>query len=161
MAHMTVKWSEEGKGTEKWCKILVIAEGKMSLSWDTESRWISIIDKMKWEEKSTVRCSSSDNKNRARGFVMVVREWMQNKSHHHVHESRIFSKRSTWCKKMLTTSSRVLTKSRHEFIPGHSPQMLTTRIVRKLCPRDPKHIRNQLQCDRNACTSNASEEKRY
>ena len=33
MAHMTKKWSEEGKGTEKWHKIHVIAEGKMSLSW--------------------------------------------------------------------------------------------------------------------------------
>ena len=32
MAHMTEKWEEEGKGTEKWCKILVIVEGKMSLS---------------------------------------------------------------------------------------------------------------------------------
>ena len=32
MAHMTEKWVEEGKGTEKWHKILVIAEGKMSLS---------------------------------------------------------------------------------------------------------------------------------
>ena len=32
MAHMTKKWTKEGKGTEKWRKILVIAEGKMSLS---------------------------------------------------------------------------------------------------------------------------------
>ena len=38
MAHMKVKWSDKGKGTEKWCKILVIAEGKMSLSLDAESR---------------------------------------------------------------------------------------------------------------------------
>ena len=38
MAHMTVKWSEEGKGTEKWRKILVIVEGKMCLSRDAESR---------------------------------------------------------------------------------------------------------------------------
>ena len=38
MAHMKVKWSDEGKGTEKWCKILVIAEGKMSLSRDAESK---------------------------------------------------------------------------------------------------------------------------
>ena len=86
---------------------------------------------------------------------------MQNKSHHHVHESRTFSKRSTWCKQTLTPSRRALTKNRHELIPGHSPQMLTTRIVRKLYPRDPKHIHNQLRCDRNACTSNASEEERY
>ena len=37
MAHMKVKGSNAGKGTEKWRKILVIAEGKMSLSWDAES----------------------------------------------------------------------------------------------------------------------------
>ena len=91
----------------------------------------------------------------------IVREGMQNKSHHHVHESRTFSKRSTWCKKTLTPSNKALTKSRHELISGHSPQMLTTRIVRKLYPRDPKHIRNQLRCDRNVRTSNTSEEKRY
>ena len=28
---ITWKWSDKGKGTEKWRKILVIAEGKMSL----------------------------------------------------------------------------------------------------------------------------------
>ena len=38
MAHMMVKWLEEGKETEKWRKILVIVEGKMSLSWDAESK---------------------------------------------------------------------------------------------------------------------------
>ena len=38
MAHMKVKWSDKGKGTEKWRKILVITEGKMSLSWDAESK---------------------------------------------------------------------------------------------------------------------------
>ena len=86
---------------------------------------------------------------------------MQNKSHHHVHESKTFSKRLTWCKQMLTPSRRALTKSRHELIPRHSPQTLTTRIVRKLYPRDPKHIRNKLRCDRNVRTSNTSEEERY
>ena len=30
MAHMTWKWSETGKRTKKWHRILVIAEGKMS-----------------------------------------------------------------------------------------------------------------------------------
>ena len=30
MAHMKVKGSDAGKGTEKWHKILVIAEGKMT-----------------------------------------------------------------------------------------------------------------------------------
>ena len=86
---------------------------------------------------------------------------MQNKSHHYVHESRTFSKKLTWCKQTLTPSRRALTKRRHELIPGHSPQTLTTRIVKKLYPRNPKHIRNQLRCDRNVRTSNASEEKRY
>ena len=37
MAHMKVKGSDAEKGTEKWRKILVIAEGKMSLSRDAES----------------------------------------------------------------------------------------------------------------------------
>ena len=92
---------------------------------------------------------------------VIVRKWMQNKSHHHVHESRTFSKRSTWCKETLTPSSRAFTKRRHELIPGHYPQTLTTRIVKKLYPRDPKHIRNQLRCDRYARTSNASEKERY
>ena len=38
MAHMKVKWSNKGKGTKKWRKILVIEEGKMRLLWDAESR---------------------------------------------------------------------------------------------------------------------------
>ena len=62
---------------------------------------------------------------------------------------------------MLTPSSKALTKRRHELIPRHCPQTLTVRIVRKFYPRDMKHIRNQLQCDRDACTSNASEKERY
>ena len=92
---------------------------------------------------------------------VVVREWMQNKGHHHVHKSRTFSKKPTWCKLTLTPIRRAFTESSHELILGYSPQTLTTRIVRKLYPKDPKHIRNKLQCDRNARTSNASEEKRH
>ena len=37
IAHMKVKWSNARKGTEKWRKILMKAEGKMSLSRDAES----------------------------------------------------------------------------------------------------------------------------
>ena len=85
---------------------------------------------------------------------IVVKEWMQNKGPHHVYESRTFSKRPTWCKLMLTPIRRALTESSHELIFGHSPQMLTTRIVRKLYPRNPKHICNKLQCDKNTCTLN-------
>ena len=32
MTHIMWKCYDTGKGTEKWCKILVIAKGKMSLS---------------------------------------------------------------------------------------------------------------------------------
>ena len=37
MAHMKVKGLDTGERMEKWRKILMIAEGKMSLSWDAES----------------------------------------------------------------------------------------------------------------------------
>ena len=47
MAHMLVKWSDAGKGIEKWRKILVIAEGRMSLSRDVESLWTSMIERIK------------------------------------------------------------------------------------------------------------------
>ena len=55
----------------------------------------------------------------------------------------------------------MLTESRHELILGHSPQTLTRRIVEKLYPRNPKHIRNKLRCDRNGNTSNTSNKMRY
>ena len=41
------KWSNRGKGIEKWRKILVIAEGKMSLSRVAESLCTSMIEIMK------------------------------------------------------------------------------------------------------------------
>ena len=65
MAHMTEKWSKEGKGTEKWHKIHMIAEGKMSLSLIAISLHTSIIDRIKCEGKSIVGCSRRDNKNQA------------------------------------------------------------------------------------------------
>ena len=37
MAHIKEKGSNVGKGTKKWCKIFMIAEGKISLSQDAES----------------------------------------------------------------------------------------------------------------------------
>ena len=39
--------------------------------------------------------------------------------------------------------------------------MLTGRIVRKLYPRNLKHIRNKLWCDRNRNTSDTSNKMRY
>ena len=47
MAHITWKWSEMGKGTEKWRKIIVIAEGKMSLSWVVVSLYTSMMERTK------------------------------------------------------------------------------------------------------------------
>ena len=72
MAHMIEKWSEEGKGIEKWHKIRVIAEGKMSLLWVAVSLYTSIIERTKCEGKSIVRCSNKESKNRARGFVIEL-----------------------------------------------------------------------------------------
>ena len=39
--------------------------------------------------------------------------------------------------------------------------MLIGRIVGKLYPRNPKHIRNKLRCDKNRSTSDTSNEMRY
>ena len=63
MADMTEKWSEEGKGTEKLHKIRIIAEGKMSLSRVAVSLNTSIIERIKCEGKSIVRCSRRESKN--------------------------------------------------------------------------------------------------
>ena len=86
---------------------------------------------------------------------------MQNKSHHHVHESRPFSKGLTWCKLMIAPIFETLTENRNHLIFGHSPQTLTIGVVRMLYPRNMKHIHNQLWCDDNACTSKASRKERY
>ena len=47
MTHITWKWLEMGKGTEKWHEILVIAEGKMNLSWVAVSLYTSMIERIK------------------------------------------------------------------------------------------------------------------
>ena len=47
MTHITWKWLDIGKGTEKWRKILVIAKRKMSLSWVAVSLYTSMIERMK------------------------------------------------------------------------------------------------------------------
>ena len=72
MAHMTEKWAEEGKGTEKWCKIRMIAEGEMSLSWVAVSLYTSIRERIKCEGKSIVRCSNKESKNQAQGSVIEL-----------------------------------------------------------------------------------------
>ena len=72
MAHITGKWSEEGKGTEKWNKIRMIAKGKMSLSRVAVSLYTSIIERIKCEGKSIVRCSNKESKNQAQGSVIEL-----------------------------------------------------------------------------------------
>ena len=72
MAHMTWKWLETGKGTEKWRKILVIAEGKMSLSWVAVSLNTSMMERIKCKGKSIVICSKRESKNQARGLVIEL-----------------------------------------------------------------------------------------
>ena len=47
MAHITWKWSDKRKGTEKWHKILMIAEGKISLSRVAISLYTFMIERMK------------------------------------------------------------------------------------------------------------------
>ena len=61
IAHMIEKWSEKGKGTEKWNKIHVIVKGKMSLSRVAVSQYTSVRERMKCEGKSIVRYSRRDN----------------------------------------------------------------------------------------------------
>ena len=57
MVHITGKWSEEGKGKEKWHKIRVMAEGKMSLSRVEIFLYTSIMERIKCKGKSIVRCA--------------------------------------------------------------------------------------------------------
>ena len=92
---------------------------------------------------------------------VIVRKRVQNKSHHHVHESRTFSKGRTWCKLTITPISGTLAKSRNHLIFGHSPQTLITGVVKMLYPQDTEHIRYQLWCDNYTHTSNASVKERY
>ena len=72
MEHMTEKWSKEGKGTEKWHRIYIIAEGKMSLSRVGVSLYTSKTERIKCEGKSIVRCSNKESKNRAQDSVIEL-----------------------------------------------------------------------------------------
>ena len=92
---------------------------------------------------------------------VIMREWAQNKSHHHVYESRTISKSLTWCKLTITPIRRALVECRNHLVFGHNPQMLTSRVVRMLYPRNMEHIEYQLRCDNNARTSNVSMKERY
>ena len=65
---------------------------------------------------------------------VIVREWVQNKSYHHIHESRNFSKGLTWCKLTITQIRRALAESKNHLVFGHNPQTLTFGVVRMLHP---------------------------
>ena len=92
---------------------------------------------------------------------VIMRERIEYKGYHHVQKPWAFRKTQTVSELALTPLGRTLRKSRFEVILRHNPQTLTTKVVKELYPRNPKHICNKLRCDRNARTSNASEEKRY
>ena len=47
IAPIIEKWLDKGKGTEKWRKILVIVEGKMSLSRVAVSLYTSMMERIK------------------------------------------------------------------------------------------------------------------
>ena len=92
---------------------------------------------------------------------VIVRKKVQNKSHHHVRESRTFSKCRTWCILTIAPISGTLVKRKDHLVFGHSPQTLIIEVVRMLYPQDTEHIGYQLRCDHYACTSNVSMKGRY
>ena len=75
---------------------------------------------------------------------VVVRERIEYKGHHPVQKSRAFGKARAVSELALTPLRRTLTKRGHELIFGYNPQTFTGRIVKKIYPRNPKHIRNKL-----------------
>ena len=61
----------------------------------------------------------------------------------------------------LTLIRRALIESKHKLVFEHSLQTLTTKVVRKVYPRNTEHIRNNLRCESNARTSNVSDKMKY
>ena len=90
-----------------------------------------------------------------------MRERIEYKGHHHVQKPRPFCNAQAVSELVLTPLRRMLTESKHELILRHNPQTLTRRIVGKLYPRNPKHIRNKLWCGRNRNISDTSNKMRY
>ena len=62
---------------------------------------------------------------------------------------------------MVTPIRRVLVESRDHLVFGHSPQTITSGVVRILFPRNTEHICNKLRCDNNARTLNVSVKEMY
>ena len=61
-----------GEETEKWHKVRVIVERKMSLLRVAVSLNTSIIERIKCEGKSIVKCSNKESKNRAQGSMIEL-----------------------------------------------------------------------------------------
>ena len=87
---------------------------------------------------------------------VVVWKRIEYKGHHHVQKPQTFCKGRAVSELSVTPLWRTLIESGHKLILGHSPQTLIGRIVGKLYPRNPKHIRNKLRCDRNRNTLDLS-----
>ena len=62
---------------------------------------------------------------------------------------------------MVTPRRRCLTEERHEFILGHSPQMIATRVVKMRYPRNVQYLEYKIRSNYNAYTPNASDKMRY
>ena len=90
-----------------------------------------------------------------------MQERIEYKGHHQVQKPQAFCKARAMSELAFTPLRRTLTESKHELILGHSPQTLIGRIVGKLYPRNPKHIRNKLRCVKNKNTSDTSNKMRY
>ena len=115
--------------------------------------WRKINNKMlkKRQQKSSMRLYDR----------VVVRKWVKNKSHHHVHEFRTFSKRPTWCELTITPIYRTLTESGNHLVFGNNPQTLITRVVKMLYPWNMEHLGYNIWCNHYVRNSNVSTKKRY
>ena len=67
---------------------------------------------------------------------VIVRQWHESECHHHVNESRAFYKTQAWGVELTTPNRRSPTEVGDEFISRHSPEMITTRVVRMRYPKD-------------------------
>ena len=74
---------------------------------------------------------------------------------------KAFSKTQIVSELTLIPIRKALTKRRNKLVFRHCLKMITTKVVRMLYPRDTEHIGYNIRCDNNACTSNASNKKRY
>ena len=88
-------------------------------------------------------------------------EMIEYKGHHHVQKLQAFCEARAVSELAFTPLQRTLIENKHELILGRNPQTLTGRIVGKLYPRNPKHIRNKLWCGRNRNISDMSNKMRY